>query len=110
MPILLLQFLLHPDDNSLVKLLGFLDKFNNWRGLGLNLGLRNPTLDNIRDTHSDNGDRKREMLVAWLKWNDNVSTPEYGKPSWARLQNALKGLDDARASSMETEAPWKTKN
>ena len=97
---------MHPGIDSLVKLLEFLANFNDWRGLGLKFGLLDTTLDHIEATSGKDGS-KREMLAAWLNWRDNVNTADYGKPSWARLQNALKKLNPSLASSMEVDTPWK---
>ena len=98
---------MHPGIDSLAKLLDFLTNFNDWRGLGLRLGLLNSPLDNIKASSLSNDDCKQGVLVAWLNWRDNVDTDEYGKPSWARLQNALKKLDRPLASSMDVTTPWK---
>ena len=81
-----------------------LKNFNDWKDLGLKFGLLNAKLRGIQKDYSDNHDCKREMLAAWLQWNYDYTT--YGKPSWAKLHNALKGLDDVLASNMEIEAPW----
>lgn len=104
--LLLLKLLLHPGIDSLANLLDFLTNFNDWRDLGLKLGLLETTLDNIKANHSSSDDCKRGMLAAWLNWRDNVDTSKYGKPSWARLQNALKKLNLPLANSMEVTTPW----
>ena len=81
-----------------------LKNFYDWKDLGLKFGLLNATLRGIQKNYPDNHDCKREMLAAWLQWNYDYAT--YGKPSWAKLHNALKGLDNVLASNMEIEAPW----
>ena len=101
-----LKISLHPGIDSLVRLLVFLKDFNDWRSLGLELGLLSSTLHHTETNYSNVGSRKREMLAAWLSWMDNVDTAAYGKPSWARLQKALKKLNPPLANSMEVNTPW----
>ena len=42
-----------------------------WKDLGLKLGLFYSTLEEIELDHNRNKNRKREMLAAWLKGEDN---------------------------------------
>ena len=67
-----------------------------WKALGLQLGLKKPTLEGIEADKRDVADCKMEMLSKWLKQVDN------SKPSWnslvAALRNVLvEGSDIAKA-------------
>ena len=55
-----------------------------WLRLGLALGLRQPTLKNIKDENDDIDDCKMEMLTQWLKKMENSD------PSWRSLVDALR--------------------
>ena len=55
---------------------------NNWFDLGLALGLKQPTLQGIKDQHKPK-DHKREMLTKWLNQVDGC------RPSWEALVEAL---------------------
>ena len=70
---------------------------NKWFNLGLELGLRQPTLLNIVDQHKP-PDHKREMLTRWLNQVDGC------RPSWKALVEALKSSEvqaNAIASKIE---------
>ncbi|XP_019849608.1 PREDICTED: uncharacterized protein LOC109580645 [Amphimedon queenslandica] len=59
-----------------------------WHDLGLQLGLYQPTLEDINE--DNNGDSKkcfRQCMSAWLKREDKVK--EKGGPSWSSLATAL---------------------
>ena len=62
---------------------------NNWKELGLQLGLLLlPTLEKIdREQQGRISDCKIHMLSAWLKQQDNVA--QKGVPSWNVLRAAL---------------------
>ena len=79
---------------------------NDWRSLGLQLGIRNPTLDRIEDEVRGIPNRKREMLSEWFKWADNVTKPQFGKPSWDRLITAVSQVDLQLADEIKEAAPW----
>ena len=55
-----------------------------WYSLGLALGLRDPTLKEIKQNEDDIGDRKREMVSEWLNQVDNC------KPTYPSLEVALR--------------------
>ena len=77
-----------------------------WEKLGLELGLLNPTLCAISRDHKETEACKREMLAAWLQWQDNVE--QKGRPSWRRLLDALKHVNHAAlAAEIEHSAPWR---
>ena len=56
---------------------------NQWFDLGLVLGLKQPTLQSIKDQHQPS-DHKREMLTKWLNQVDEC------RPSWNTLVVALR--------------------
>ena len=59
-----------------------------WIELGLALGLKKPTLDNISTEYHIADDRKREMLCCWLQRQDNCEAT----CNWKSLAKALKKL------------------
>ena len=68
------------------EILGFLVSVSKyWRELGLALGLKKETLDEIECNHREVKDYKREMMSKWLKWVDIGY-----KPTWQHLVDALK--------------------
>ena len=81
---------------------------NDWMDLGLSLGLHQPTLDIIAtENTNDVKGCMRAMLQAWLKWEDNVDTPEFGRPSWKRLIDAIRLDNKQLADQIQKSAPWK---
>ena len=54
--------------------------------LGLALGLKKPTLDNISADYHTVDERKREMLWCWLQMRDSCKTT----CNWKSLTEALK--------------------
>ena len=63
----------------------------NWKNLGLALGLLYPTLEKLeKEQHHMVDDCVREMLVAWLQQQDNVT--KNGAPSWTILKTALRKI------------------
>ena len=99
--------LLIVDTKHLVQIISELGPFSEWKKLGLNFGLRQSTLDRISANERDRADKcTSEMLVAWLKWCDNVLSPEYGKPSWRRLLEALEPIKFQLATQIEQSKPW----
>ena len=77
-----------------------------WHQLGLELGLLKPTLDMISSNNMKEIKAcKREMLAAWLQWQDNVK--QKGLPSWTRLLDALEQVDPALAAEIKRSAPWR---
>ena len=61
-----------------------MDVNKEWLPLGLALGLRQPTLKEIKQNEDDIDDYKREMLTQWLNQADN------SKPTYAALEAALR--------------------
>ena len=78
---------------DLVDALAVIRDINNWKELGLQLGLLYPSLERI-----DFQQRGRiafcimDMLFAWLQQQDNV--PLKGLPSWSVLRAALKQMGE----------------
>ena len=63
-----------------------------WRELGLALGLRKPTLNEIyANCPHDVSSCKREMLSKWLNWVDKCETT----CNWKSLAGALRDVDHA---------------
>ena len=57
-----------------------------WMELGLALGLKKPTLDNISANFGTTDERKREMISCWLqRWDGCEATC-----NWNSLAKALK--------------------
>ena len=75
---------------------------NDWKRLGLALGLRYHTIKHIEtDRKEKSDDCKMDMLEAWLKQQDDVS--EKGVPSWSVLKTALKRMgENALAKRINT--------
>ena len=74
------------DEDDLVDVLKEVsDVAANWKGLGLELGLRPSTLETIGTTQPQY--YLMNTLTAWLRQNDNVK--KYGLPSWAMLCKAV---------------------
>ena len=92
--------------DSLVSVLDALTDLNDWRNLGLRLGIKEPTLDRIDNEVKGISNQKREMLSLWFKWADNVTKPKFGKPSWDRLITAVGQVDLQLAEEIKEDAPW----
>ena len=61
------------------------DVSSRWKELGLALGLRKPTLDEISSCH-DMNECKLQMLSSWLQWRDNCENT----CNWQSLATALR--------------------
>ena len=64
-----------------------------WYDLGLQLGLYDNTLKDIKANYEDVTERFRECMSAWLRGEDNVKETEDG-PSWLSLVSALKTIGE----------------
>ena len=62
-----------------------------WHRLGLQLGLYDNTLKDIKANCEDVADRFRECMSAWLRGEDKVKDKD--GPSWLSLVSALKTLE-----------------
>ena len=62
-----------------------------WYDLGLQLGLHDNTLRDIRANYEDVAERFRECMSAWLRGEDKVKDND--GPSWLSLVVALKTLE-----------------
>ena len=88
-----------------------LGPFAKWRKLGLHLGLPPESLQNIDVEYRLTNDRLVAVLREWLKGNYDVD--EYGLPSWGRLAEAVKPIDQSlycaikerHPSSVQSELP-----
>lgn len=76
-----------------------LANFNDWKELGLALGLYMPTLEKIEQKQGSNVDRcKMDMLHSWLKKDDKVERK--GGPTWRQLISALEKINKALADEI----------
>ena len=74
-------------------MLAVIHDLNDWKELGLQLGLLYTSLERIdREQRGRISDCKMEMLLAWLQQQDNVS--QRGLPSWSVLRAALKRMGE----------------
>ena len=76
--------------DDLCEVLEVVDDLNEWKRLGLKLGLYIYTLEKIEGDNDGIDNRKMMMLAAWLRQQDNVS--QKGVPSWSVLQHAMKKM------------------
>ena len=66
---------------------------NDWKDLGLQLGLLFSTLTDIETYRRGKPSECRiDMLSAWLQQQDNV--PQKGVPSWSVLRAALQSMGE----------------
>ena len=76
--------------NDMRDVLAVIRDFNNWKELGLQLGLLYPSLTDIETYRQRKPDECRiDMLSAWLQGQDNV-----GVPSWNVLRAALQSMGE----------------
>ena len=74
-------------------MLAVIHDLNDWKELGIQLGLLYPSLERIdREQRGRISDCKINMLSAWLQQQDNVS--QRGVPSWSVLRAALKQMGE----------------
>ena len=74
-------------------MLDVINDLNNWKQLGLQLGLLYPTLKRIDlEQRGIITSCKIEMLSAWLQRQDNVS--QKGVPSWSVLRAGLQRMGE----------------
>ena len=67
---------------------------NEWKTIGTLLGLSPGLLDSIHNSFNNDRDRLREMVSEWLKTLD---------ATWEALIEAVKNVNQARASEIEKE-------
>ena len=76
-----------------MDVLSLIRDLNDWKDLGLQLGLLYPTLTDIEiHRHYRPRDCRIDMLSAWLQQQDNVS--QRGVPSWSVLRAALQSMGE----------------
>ena len=102
-------FLKFTGSNDLCDVLAEIHQLNNWKELGLQLGLLLPTLDRIeRERQLRISECKIDMVSAWLQQQDNVS--QKGLPSWSVLRAALKKIGENEMAdkivSEPNHVPW----
>ena len=89
----LLLFVLITAVNDLCDVLTVIRDFNDWKELGLQLGLLYSSLSDIETfRHYKPSECRIDMLSVWLLQGDNV--PEKGVPSWSVLREALKRMGE----------------
>ena len=74
-----------------------------WRILSTMLRLKEPSLAAIKGEHRDVRTCLSKALIEWLKRNYNHK--EHGRPSWRRLAQAVKDLDNALFEKIAIEYP-----
>ena len=74
-------------------MLAVIRDLNDWKDLGLQLGLLYPTLKRIDlEQRGIINSCRIDMLSAWLQQQDNVS--QRGVPSWCVLRAALQSMGE----------------
>ena len=74
-------------------MLAVIRDLNDWKELGLQLGLLYPTLERIdREQRGRISGCKIDMLTAWLEQQDYVL--QRGIPSWSALRAALQRIGE----------------
>ena len=80
-------------ENDLCDVLNVIRDLDDWKDLGLQLGLLYPSLIDIETYRRGKPSECRiDMLSAWLQQRDNVS--QKGVPSWSVLRDALKQMGE----------------
>ena len=79
--------------NDLCDVLAVIHDLNDWKELGLQLGLLYPTLERLdREQRGRISGCRIDMLTAWLEQQDNIS--QRGVPSWSVLRAALQRIGE----------------
>ena len=91
------------DTKHLVDVKSELCPFARWKELGLNLGLSPDSLEVVENDSSRTDDRLHAVLLQWLKRVYDVD--KSGLPSWGRLAEAVKPIDQALASTIKDRHP-----
>ena len=80
-------------EDDLSDVLAVIHDFNEWKKLGLQLGLLYSSLQRINlEQYGNISNCKIEMLSAWLQRQDNVSMK--GVPSWSVLKAAMQSMGE----------------
>ena len=78
---------------DLNEVLHLLKDFNNWKRLGLELGITYPTLEKIKTEQREHiCECKMDMLEVWLNKGDNVAA--HNGPTYQQLIDSLTKLDE----------------
>ena len=80
-------------ENDLCDVLAVIRDLNDWKDLGLQLGLLYSTLNDLETyRHYKPSECRIDMLSAWLQQKDNVL--QKGVPSWSVLRAALQSMGE----------------
>ena len=92
--------------SDLLHVVRLIRQFTDWRSLGLELGLRYRTLQDIQQKNPGENSKQAsaacqmDMLKCWLDGEDDVT--QCGGPTWQQLANSLKRLEqDSLARDIE---------
>ena len=89
----LCYYVLITAENDLCDVLDVIRDLNDWKDLGLQLGLLYSTLNDIENHRRGKPSECRiDMLSAWLQQRDNVL--QKGVPSWSVLRAALQKIEE----------------
>ena len=81
-----------------------------WNGLGLELGLKHSTLQEIEiDKRGKNSHCRRDMIATWLRNSKKDKVIKKGRPTWKQLIQALKNIGEISLSE-EIEKQRKVSN
>ena len=94
----LLLCILITAENDMCDVLEVIHDLNDWKELGLQLGLLFSSLERIdREKRGAISSCKMDMLSAWLRQQDDVS--QRGVPSWSMLRAALLRMGEYEMAS-----------
>ena len=69
-----------------------------WMNLGLKLGIHYSTLEKIEEESRRIEKRKREMVAAWLRGEDNAK-----EQTWSTLVDAVDKIDSALSEKIKQD-------
>ena len=97
-PVIIIILIIITVVNDLCDVFTVIHDLNDWKVLGLQLGLLYPTLERIdREQRGTIAACKMHMLSAWLQQQDDVS--KKGVPSWSVLRAALQKMGENELAS-----------
>ena len=100
----LLVILCHVDQEDHGDVLDSVESLTaQWRRLSSKLRLKESSLEAIERNNRDVGTCLSQALTEWLKRNYNHI--EHGRPSWRRLAQAVKDLDNALFEKIAIKHP-----
>ena len=86
-----MPFIFTPAVDDLRELLNLLEDVTEWHQLGLQLGLKEPSLETVECGYKNPSDAKREMLKLWLKKDSQIPYAASGA-TWRSLTKALRAI------------------